>query len=154
VKRLFILISLSIIGFWSNAQEVSKEIKMDRNIRDWTTLRTEDVFSVEFKYADCDPPIGYKKEIVQLKFTNKSDQKIELKWHVFKYFNNVCSSCDYPEEYTYSLILEPNKSISGDCAMECDPALIIFSRFIESAYKGDKMLTDFELHDLTFTVVK
>lgn len=145
---------MSFLGFWSIAQENSGDYRMDRSIREWRSLEQNDTYSVDFRYADCDPSIGFNKEIIQLRFTNKSDQKIELKWHVYKYFNGVCTSCDYPEEYTYSIMLEPNKSVSGDCSLECDAALTIFSRFIDPGYKGNQQLTNFELHGLSVNAVK
>lgn len=148
------MISLSLIGFWSNAQGKSAETKLDRTVREWKSMKSDDLVNIEYRFADCDPTIGFNKEIVQLQFTNKTDQKVELSWHIYMYYNGVCKTCDYPQEYVYTLTLDPHQSVSGDCSLESDSRLTIFSRFIDQGYKGNQMLTNFDLHDLTITPIK
>jgi hypothetical protein len=154
VKRLFFLIGISILSFWSSAQEVSKESKLDRTVRNWQSFRTENNVSIDYRFADCDASIGYDKEVVQLKMTNNSSEKVELNYHVYLYYNGICKTCDFPQEYVYSVTLEPNQTIEGSCGLEYDSRITYFSRFIDASYKGNQQLTGFDLHGLTIKPIK
>lgn len=154
MKRLFFLIGISMMSFWSNAQEIAKESKLDRTVREWQTYKSENNVLIDYRFADCDAAIGYDKEVVQLKMTNTSTEKVELSWHIYLYYNGVCKTCDYPQEYVYNVILEPNQSIEGSCGLEYDSRITYFSRFIDAGYKGNQQLTNFELHGLTVKTIK
>lgn len=142
------------MGLWSNAQEISKESKLDRSVRNWQSYKTENSVSIDYRFADCDAPIGYDKEVVQLKMTNNSSEKVEVTYHIYLYYNGVCKTCDYPQEYVYTVTLDPNQSLEGNCGLEYDSRITYFSRFIDAGYKGNQQLTDFELHGLTIKPIQ
>jgi hypothetical protein len=143
-----------MLSFRSNAQEISKESKLDRSLRDWTNYSSSNNVSIDYRFADCDEAIGYDKEVVQLKVTNNSTDKVELNYHIYLYYNGVCKTCDYPQEYVYKVVLEPNQTLEGSCDLEYDSRLTYFSRFKDAGYKGNQQLTNFELHGLTINAIK
>jgi len=143
-----------MMSLWSNAQEIAKESKLDRTVREWQAYKSDNNVSIDYRFADCDPEIGYNKEVVQLKMTNTSAEKVELNYHIYLYYNGVCKTCDYPQEYVYSVTLEPGQTVEGSCGLEYDSRLTYFSRFTDAGYKGNQQLTDFELHGLTIKTIK
>lgn len=153
MRTLFILTGLIISSFWSVAQEKSTK-ELDHSIKEWTTFTSNDQILVEFKFADCEAEIGYDKELILLRFTNKTEETVEINWHEHLYYNGLCKTCDYPQEYTYILKLAPNQSVSGDCEMGSDHRLTIFSKFNDSKYTGGSQLTDFDLNDLKVNSIK
>lgn len=154
MKRYFTLIFVSILCFTSFSQENTSKSKLDKSIVDWTPLKSDDNVLIEYRFAICDSEIGYDKEIIELRFTNLTSGNVQLNWHMYLYYNGVCKTCDYPEEYNYSLVLTANQVLSGDCALDGDHQLKIFSKFNDANYKGGSQLTDFELHNLIITTIK
>ena len=154
MKTLFVLTSIVLCSFLSFSQEKSIKNKLDNSIRNWTELKSFDQVSIDFKFEDCDASMGYDKEVIHLKITNKTSEKITMTWHMWLYFNGVCKTCDYPQEYTYTLNLEPNQTLEGDCSLNSDNRLSIFSKFNDSRYTGGSYLTDFDMHNMKITSIK
>lgn len=151
MKIVLFLIGFSILSFISNAQEakttIKLEKKLDNNVKDWTTLNSPSEIQIDYKFNNCDPTIGYDVEKVLLQFTNKTDKTIQIKWHLILYYNEICKTCDYPQEYTFELTLGPNEILSGNCSLESDHKLTLFSKFLDERYKVKNELTSFELKD-------
>jgi hypothetical protein len=154
MRRYITLIFLSLLSFGSFTQENTSGQKLDRTIVEWTPLKSFDNVLIEYRFITCEATVGYDKEIIQLRITNTTSENIELSWHMYLYYNGICKTCDYPYEYKYSLSLTPNQVLSGDCALDSDHQLKIFSKFSDPAYKGGSQLTDFELHDLKIITIK
>lgn len=153
MRTFLITIGISILNFIVLSQENTLENKFEKT-KEWTVISTEKSVEIDYKIADCDAEIGYDKELVLLKVTNNSDHKVELKWHSHLYYNGVCKTCDFPEEYSVSIILEPNESLSGDCTVNSDSRLTLFCKFLDSNYKGKSQLTNFELKNIQIITIK
>ena len=116
---------------------------------DWTIYFDHPHFSIEFKFVECDPKYGYDAEYILLRFKNKTDNKLTLEWHTQSYYDGACKTCDYPEEYTFSIGLPPNAEKTGECLVETRyRQLKIFSRFTDSQAKNNTRLTAFKLANL------
>lgn len=154
MKRYLTLIFISLLSSASFTQENTSKSKLDHSIIEWTILKTVGEVQIEYRFANCEREIGYDKEIIELRFTNNSDENISINWHMYLYYNGICKTCDYPQEYKYSIALSPNQILSGDCALDADHQLTIFSKFNDPNYTGGSLLTDFELYDLTISTIK
>ena len=115
---------------------------------EWLPYFENNGLKIEFKYSECDPKIGFDNQSILLKFTNSSEYKAGISWQMHKYYDGVCNSCNYPEEYLYEIVLDSNSSLEGDCSIESIYQLKIFSKFIDENYTKGKRLTSFKLDDL------
>jgi hypothetical protein len=137
-----------------HAQDWEKKSKIDLTSKDWVTLSTFSNLTIEFKSSDCNPGIGYQKQNILLRFTNTSTETIKISWHALLEYSGVCKTCDYPEEYSYELILKPTEVLEGDCSLNYDNRVVIFSKYLDERYTGKSQLTDFELGSLTILSVE
>lgn len=136
------------------AQNEPKKSTIDFSATDWTSLIVQNKLLVDYKTIECNPGIGYKKENVFLRFTNTSSETIKITWHALLDYSGVCKTCDYPEEYSYELILKPNEVLEGDCSVNYDNRVVIFSKYLDERYTGKSQLTDFELGSLTILPIQ
>ena len=120
---------------------------------EWVSYVDNEHFSIEYKFIDCDPTMGFDFQSVVLKFTNKTANNLKLNWHIDMYYDNVCKTCDYPVEYNRAIYLSPNESIEGTCSRDIDIALSMFSKFIDQSYTKGAHLTMFQLSNLTSILV-
>jgi len=118
---------------------------------DWTTYIDNELFQIEYVFANCDPNVGFDYEGVMLKITNKTSSKLQLSWHKILHYAGTCRTCDYPEEYSFSLSLAPNEVLEADCDPQTGYDLKFFSRFIDAQYSQGDQLTSFQLLNLTAT---
>jgi hypothetical protein len=116
-------------------------------IGDSGLLYEDSSISISYNKANCYPKIGFDQEVLILTFQNVSDQDIKLSWHSILYYNGVCKSCDYPDEYTFQLELGANTIQTGNCD-DFDQRLVVFSKFIDSGYKGKAQLTNIGIENL------
>ncbi len=137
-----------------HAQDVEKKNKIDLTTSNWATLSTYNNLKIEFKSSACDVGIGYEKENILLRFTNTSSETIKISWHAILEYSGICKTCDYPEEYSYELILKPTEVLEGDCSLNYDNRVVIFSKYLDERYTGKSQLTDFELGSLTILSVE
>jgi hypothetical protein len=119
----------------------------------WTNLVSNTGFQIDYKLSKCDPEIGYDQELILLKVKNTSAQKATISWHAILYYNGVCKTCDYPEEYTFSVELNANEEIEGVCGIYEKTSLQIFLKFLDDRYTGGSRLSDFHLKNSTITPV-
>lgn len=143
-------IALLLSGALSFAQEVATPLidAKTEHPQEWTSYVSQEDFSIDYKFSDCDPSMGYDNESVLLRITNHSSEKVSLLWYMDLYFDNDCKTCDYPDEYLYKIIIEPNQTVSGHCEIDSDYRLKIFSKFIDANRKGGASLTGFQLRKL------
>jgi len=146
---LFIFLSLNVLAQQAYSSE-SINIKSGKPT-EWVTYMDVPDFKIEYKYADCDPPSGLDNESVLFRFTNKTEANLVFHWHLLLSYDEVCRTCDYPEEYGYEMSLDPNQVLVGTCASEGDYRLKVFSRFIDAFHSKGAQLTDFKLADFTVT---
>jgi hypothetical protein len=137
-----------------HAQDVEMKSKNDLSTANWVALSNFNNLTIEYKSSACNPGIGYEKENILLRFTNTSSETIKITWHALLEYSGVCKTCDYPEEYSYELILKPSEVLEGDCSLNYDNRVVIFSRYLDERYTGKSQLTDFELGSLTIHPVE
>lgn len=150
MKKLTLIIGFSLLNILIFSQENSKP-KLDNSIREWTPIAEESNVLINYKFVDCEAEIGYDQELILFQITNNSDQKIEIEWFMHLYYNGVCKTCDYPDEYIYVLTVEPNQTIEGECSMYSEYRLKAFSKFLDERYTGGTQLTSFELKNIKVT---
>ena len=116
----------------------------------WTFIKEQNDVKVFYKYAQCEPRIGFDQELVLLQFKNTSSSKKKLiKWDLEAYRDNECTTCNAGGEYHMELKMAPSQIIEGDCSLDCDYRLRIFSKFNEGISEDDqKLLTRFILSNL------
>lgn len=154
MKYLLQFAFVAIMSHLVHAQDLEKKSKIDLSATNWTALSTFNNLTIEFKSSACDVGIGYEKENILLRFTNTSSEIIKISWHALLEYNGMCKTCDYPEEYSYELILKPTGVLEGDCSLNYDNRVVIFSKYLDERYTGKSQLTDFELGGLTILPVE
>lgn len=124
----------------------------DPNNQDWTEYFSNDQLTIQYKFVECDPEMGFDKEQVLLKMTNHTADELKLDWHLLLSYNQDCKTCDFPEEYTYHVFLKPNESKAGDCSIYSEAfEFKMFSRFLDDRAKQKDVLTSFTLSDFVIT---
>jgi hypothetical protein len=118
----------------------------------WIGYYENEQFKISFKKQLCDPEMGYDNESILLKVENKSGSRLKLQWHNELYFGGECKTCDYLEEYTKIIQLDPMSSIEGTCSIYTLAALKIFVRFADENYTKGEVLSTFRLNNLNYTV--
>ncbi len=149
--RLLLLVAMCFNGALCMAQSDLSE-KIDFSANSWTAYFNNEQISIDYKLEDCQQSIGYDQEKLLLRIQNTSETPITISWHSILEYNGECKTCDYPEEYGYSITLEPNETLEGDCSLEYRHELTYFVKFIDSRYKGfPSELTNFKMNNLTIT---
>jgi len=152
-KLLLIIITFFICTytFSQNQQQITTDLVEVNSINHdvWLIYLQNSEFKIEYKYTNCDPSRGFDFEGVIFKITNLSSNKIALSWHKLLYYAGSCRTCDYPEEYSFTISIEPNSSIEGNCNPDSGYNLKLFSKFIDQAYSQGDQLTSFKLGNLS-----
>lgn len=118
----------------------------------WMEYFSNDQLTIEYKFVECDPEIGFNEEKVILRMTNHTADELKLDWHVLLEYNQVCKTCEFPDEYGYHVFLKPNQSKEGDCSIHSEAyEFKIFSKFMDSRAKETDVLTSFTLSDFVIT---
>ena len=86
-----------------------------------------------------------------LRVTNKTLTPQTISWHAHLYYDGVCKTCNYPEEYYHELHMKPKQEIAGECDIYSENSLKIFSKFIDKNYTAGEKLTGFELAKLNMS---
>lgn len=118
---------------------------------DWEIYVATLDYKIEYKFVNCDPSIGYDKEMVLLRFTNRSREQMTFDWHMKLYYDGACKTCDYFDEYHYVVKVMPESEKEGSCDIYSDYQLKIFSKFNDEKYTLGDVLTGFHLDQLTLT---
>lgn len=118
----------------------------------WVEYFSNDQLTIEYKFVECDPEIGFDKEQVLLKMTNHTADELKLDWHVLLEYNQECRTCDYPEEYGYHVFLKPNQTKEGDCSIHSEAfEFKMFSKFLDDRAREKDVLTSFTLSNFVIT---
>lgn len=118
---------------------------------EWEVYLSELDYKIEYRFIDCDPPMGYDQEMVIFRFTNRTNQKIVFNWHILSDYNGVCKTCNYPDEYGYGVTLEAHEEKEGSCSLYEEYNLKVFSKFIDVNYTKGEQLSGFQLGNMTLT---
>jgi hypothetical protein len=140
-----LIIWLALTCFDLNAQ---KSNGYDYPILDSAILYSDSSLKISYERVSCKPSFGFDQEVLIFSFINLTSENLKISWHSKLYYNGVCKTCDYPDEYTFELLLPPNALLKGDC-LSSDQRLIVFSKFIDSGYKGNAQLTGLNIDALT-----
>lgn len=146
---LLLTLVLSLINLQLNAQDLI-ELKTNKPT-DWTTYFSNEKVTIEYRFMECDPEIGFDQEAVVFKYTNHTEKKLTLNWHMHLYYAGVCRTCNSTDEYTYELTIGHVEPSIGDCSNEGNYTLKLFSKFIDPAYTKGAQLTAFQFANLEFT---
>jgi hypothetical protein len=140
-----LLIFLIFTGVFTFAQ---KNNLQDQIIEASGILYEDSSLSISYNKVNCYPKIGFDQEVLILTFQNFTNQNLKLSWHSILYYNGVCKTCDYPEEYTFERELMANEIQNGNCD-DFDQRFVVFSKFIDPGYKGNAQLTGMRIENLT-----
>lgn len=151
MNRLLLLMTMIYLSHHCISQQHIETISInakDSHPTDWEIYLENDQIKIEYKFSECDPEMGYNTEAVLLKCTNFSSNKISLDWHMILYYDKICKTCDFPEEYSYTVDLAPNESLEGTCSIYSKYQLNIFSKFNDINSSNKISLTSFSLSNL------
>lgn len=116
----------------------------------WQTYKTTPEVDVLYRTEQChDEANGIHRENILLKFVNKTDKKVTVSWQLESYYNNACATCG-KDEYKFTLTLEPNAAVEGNCS-SVGHDLRIFVKHLD--LPNHKNFTKFELGNLNTSVL-
>ena len=123
-------------------------------VYEWTEFKSEKGVFVYYKYANCDPSIGYDTESILLRIQNSTPKQILIDWNMEIYFNEKCTTCNNGDESNYRFVLNPNQSIEGNCKIGGDGRLKVFTKFTDPQYKlHQNSFSKFLFKDFKVTVI-
>ena len=155
MKLLLLALSFSFISMTGLAQETINtdliQVDSTTNPVGWVTYIDDTKFSIEYRFVNCDPNMGFDYEGVILRVRNKTSQKLSFSWHKILHYAGACRTCNFPDEYHYDLSVEPNQTVEGDCDPQSGYDLKLFSKFNDATYSQGDQLTAFKLGDFSVT---
>jgi hypothetical protein len=153
-KKMLFGCFLFIWSYGFNQTVTTPEIDLkSTSPSDWTEYFSADGIVISYKLASCDPEMGYDQESVLLKVQNSGVNTVVLDWHSLLSFDGVCKTCDFEEEYSTRLKLEPNTAIEGNCSIYGPREVKFFVRFNDVNYTKGEVLTSFKLDKLQITIL-
>ena len=114
---------------------------------DWVTYLDNQECRIEYKRTDCNENSGLDQQYIFLRFTNKTQNQLNLNWEMDLFYNGGCKTCSV-DEYQWQYILEPSESVEGECAIGAENKLRLFSKFIDANYSNNSELTGFKFSNL------
>jgi hypothetical protein len=117
----------------------------------WTEYQTFEGVKIEYKFTKCNPDNGREQILVLFRYTNTSQDKVELTWKSEKWRNNICVNCNSTSpEHNRSLTLEPNEIVEADGSTKRIKYNYIFGNFVNLVPGMTKQqLTDFKFQNLS-----
>jgi hypothetical protein len=116
----------------------------------WTEYKSFEGVKIEYKFTECTPDNGRAQILVLFRYSNTTQEKVELTWKTETWRNNICTNCNSSStEYNKSLTLEPNQVIEADGSTKRIKSNYIFgnfSKFVPGMTK--QQLTDFKFQNL------
>ena len=117
-----------------------------------TAFINQDGVEITYVKSHCDLKMGYDQEWVLFTFKNTNSYPVTLIWDLHMWIDNDCKTCNDPNgEYHRTLELAPNETIVGECGVNEDNRLYLFSKFEDPNTTMTYELTDFEFAN--FSVV-
>ena len=112
--------------------------------KEYATVDGVKIYNAEVECRDNNVP---PQLAVLLKIENTTNQSITIEWDLKIWYNGVEHKKDIADgENHYSITLDPNQSIEGDCGTP-NGALYIYKDFL--VYEAKQKLTNFELSNIT-----
>jgi len=146
MKRFLYPITLAFITLLSNTLSGSNPV-------DWETYFQNDTVKIEYAYQICDFSSTANQEVVIFKFSNLSNQTINLSYSTELWNNDKCLNCNHEtQEYQKSLTLSNNEIITTNCNNEWKN-FFIFSAFITNDIEAKRYetITKFELTEINIS---
>ncbi|NRA13717.1 MAG: hypothetical protein HRT57_17385 [Crocinitomicaceae bacterium] len=154
-------ITLSMYSFSQQQQQQQQQqystdsvTVTENNPTDWELYIFNADFKIEYKFETCNPEIGFDTETVLLKITNRTRKNIAFNWHTIMYFTKECKTCDFVDEYSYTVNVPPLQMVEGSCDMYADYQLKIPVKFVNTNQTQNEPLRSFELRNLTVTEIQ
>ena len=94
----------------------------------------------------CDYNGGFDEYTILLKIDNQSNNEVDFSFKLNKYFNGVCSNCNFSSEDSYLHTIAASSSVEGVCDRAMVNGLKIWESF--EGYEAKKTLSGFELVNL------
>lgn len=117
-----------------------------------TNFINDDGVEITYVKSDCDLKMGYDQEWVLFTFKNTNNYPVTIIWDLHMWIDNDCKTCNDPNgEYHRTLELAPNETLEGECGVNEDNRLYLFSKFDDPNTSMTYELTDFEFAN--FSVV-
>ena len=113
----------------------------------WITYIDNQQVKIEYKRADCDLNSGLDQQYFFLKISNKTQNEINLAWEMDLFYNDDCKTCGMGE-YQWTYELDSMQIVEGECTMDADKRLRLFSKFIDANYTNTSVLTGFKFSNL------
>ena len=145
------VILLSAISYSQQSVNTNKVDVLETFPIIWTEYVTTADFTLEYKFINCEASIGYASQYIVLRLVNKSVGGVTLNWDMDLYYNSICKTCGYPQEYNYIINLEANETLEAACDLQANYKLKIFSKFVDERAKNNSVLTAFQLNNLSVT---
>ena len=146
IKTLSLVICLAFYGF-SFAQIAPNKT--------WTDFTTFQGVHIEYKYKECTPDDGRNQILVLFRYTNTTQDKIELTWKTEIWRNNTCTNCNSSSsEHHRFLVLNPNEIVEADGSTKKNKSTYIFGNFLKLVPGMTKQqLTDFKFQNLAKKII-
>ena len=144
IPLIFLCISVNAQSYQSDSSSIK-----DGYPTNWTTYISNENFEIEYRAVECDPSMGYDKEMILLRIRNRTNANLQFDWHMILSYGGVCKTCDFFDEYHYSVVVTSDSFSEGNCEIDSEYQLKIFSKFIDENYSLGDRLNSFELRNLT-----
>lgn len=144
MKKISILITFFLFSFLVKSQEIEKT-------KFWKEYTTFQGIKIEYKFAECSPNNGRKQTLVLFRYTNTTQEKIELTWKSDVWRDNICTTCaSTSSEHNKSLTLIPNETIEADGSSKRIKNRYLFDHFSKLVPgMTEQKITKFEFKNLT-----
>ncbi len=140
-----------LLLIFGTVQVTAQKIELETlELDSWEVYTVFQDVTISYKVVDCDFNQGFDQQLVLLKYVNNSNQKVILDFNTELYYNGVCKTCNM-NEYRFSVSLNANETIEGECAYGQGGELQFFSKSIDKKVQLSEELTDFELTEFNLT---
>lgn len=152
MKLFLFILTICITGvYYAQTENTTPLLEVKQNYsHNWQVYTDQSDFKIEYKFQACDFNSGLDKELLLLRVSNKTNQQLNLEWHIQLYYGDTCSTCIYPGEYGRTITVEANSIEEGICTPFTNEPLTIFSKFVDARFaKKSRGLNKFKLANLT-----
>jgi hypothetical protein len=147
MKLLYSIIFILISQFILAQESSNKKWKQHSNFQG---------INIEYRQAICKPDNGREQILLLFRYTNTTQDKVELTWKVEVWRNNICTNCkSNSNEHNRLVTLKPNEVIEADGSTKRIKYNYIFGNFSKLVRGMNKQkLTDFKFQNLTKKIIQ
>lgn len=117
---------------------------------EWQKYKSVDGIDIFYQETECNAEGVPPQIAIILKFVNTTNKSITIEWDLQVWYNGVQQKEHIADdEDHFSLTIQPNQSIQGNCETPFG-ALYIYKDF--TIYKAKQKLTRFELSNIKVTL--